>query len=359
MRLSAYAGSALCAVALLIACQRTAPMGRRLAVEHSRASDAAVNQGSPEGGAPDSLDADVRPTAGSAEDAASPASGATGMLRVVAAGDIACDGCAQGATATLVDRILSTDSLAAVLLLGDLAYASGSAAEFQRFYAPSWGRPEILRLSRPVPGNHEYASGSANDYFDYFNGSGSAVGPAGPRGQGYYSFDLGPWHVIALNSSDECKYVSCSETSAQHDWLVADLAGHPALCTLAFWHHPRFQAGTSSGELNAARALWNALYAAGVDVVLNGHEHGYQQLSPLDETGQLDVARGIRTFVVGTGGGDFDTTFGGPHQAALETSITGSYGVLELTLLPRSYQWQFITVDGNRPPAAAGSGACH
>lgn len=313
---------------------------------------------SPEGGSPQSLDADVRTNTRTADDAASPP-GNTTSVHVVAAGDIACDGCAQGATATLVDKILSADNLAAVLLLGDLAYASGSAVEFQRFYAPSWGRPEILRLSHPVPGNHEYATGSANDYFDYFDGRGSAVGPAGPRGKGYYSFDLGAWHVIGLNSSDECRYVSCGESSAQHDWLVADLAAHPSVCTLAFWHHPRFQAGTSSGELDAAGPLWDALYAAGVDIVLNGHEHGYQQLSPLDNAGQLDLAHGIRTFVIGTGGGDFDTTFGGARLGVLETSITGSYGVLELTLLPRSYQWQFITVDGSKPSAAAGSGACH
>ncbi|HXU64459.1 MAG TPA: metallophosphoesterase, partial [Polyangia bacterium] len=281
------------------------------------------------------------------------------VVRVVAAGDIACNGCAQSATAGLIDNLISADHLAAVLVLGDLAYSSGSAAEFQSYYAPSWGRPEILGLTHPVPGNHEYASGSAHDYFDYFDGPGGATGPAGPRDKGFYSFDVGAWHVIALNSSDECRFVSCTQTSEQHDWLVADLAAHPSACTLAFWHHPRFQAGTSAGELTAAAPLWNALYEAGVDVVLNGHEHGYQQLSPLDEAGQLDVAAGIRTFVVGTGGGEFDTTFGGPRLGALETSLTGSYGVLELTLSPSSYQWQFLATDGSKPAAASGSASCH
>jgi len=280
-------------------------------------------------------------------------------LHVVAAGDVACDGCAQGATAALIDQLVSADHLAGVLVLGDLAYPSGSATDFQTFYAPAWGRADILRLSHPVLGNHEYASGSANGYFDYFNGAGTTSGPAGPRGEGYYSFDLGSWHLVGLNTSDQCRFVSCSETSAQHDWLVADLAAHPSLCTLAFWHHPRYQAGTSTGELDAAAALWKVLYLSGVDVVLNGHEHGYQQLSPLDDSGQLDLGGGIRTFVVGTGGGDFDTTFGGPRLSDLETSITGTHGVLELTLSPNGYQWQFVAVDGSRPSAASGSELCH
>jgi len=273
--------------------------------------------------------------------------------------DVACDVCSQGDTATLIDQLVSTDHLAVVLILGDLAYPNGAASDFQSFYAPAWGRPEILRISHPVPGNHEYATGSPKDYFDYFNGAGGGSGPAGPRDQGYYSFDLGSWHIIGLNTSDECQFVDCGQTSAQHDWLVADLAAHPSLCTLAFWHHPRYQAGTATGELTAVGPLWDALYLAGVDIVLNGHEHGYQQLSPLDDTGKLDLGGGIRTFVVGTGGGDFDTTFGGPRLSDLEASILGTHGLLELTLSPSSFQWQFITVDGSKPSAASGSELCH
>jgi alkaline phosphatase len=339
-------------LAPLAACQRMGPTTARTGAGHPGSGDAAA-------GPPDSAAHPRSP------DGPTPASGAgatpdAGLaVRLVAAGDIACATCSQAATAALVDQLISTDGIAAVLELGDLAYPSGLAADFKSFYAPSWGRPEILRLSHPVPGNHEYASGSAGDYFDYFNGAGAAGGPAGPRGDGYYSFDLGAWHVVALNSSDECRFVACDESSAQHDWLVADLAAHPAACTLAFWHHPRFQAGTSSGELTAAAPLWNALEDAGVDLVLNGHEHGYQQLSPLDRAGQLDLARGIRTFVVGTGGGEFDTTFGGPRLFALETSITGTFGVLELTLSPTGYAWQFVGADGSRPASASGSGACH
>jgi len=341
-----------------LACQQAAPTTAHLAAGKGRAMDAAVAR--PDAGSGTSH-ADAAPAPGDAANSA-PADAAgspPAVVRVVAAGDIACNGCAQGATADLIDQLVSTDRLAAVLVLGDLAYSSGSAAEFKSYYAPAWGRPEILRISHPVPGNHEYASGSAGDYFDYFDGAGAAAGPAGPRDKGFYSFDVGAWHVVALNSSDECRFVSCADNSEQHDWLVADLAAHPSACTLAFWHHPRFQAGTSAGELAAAAPLWDALEAAGVDVVLNGHEHGYQQLSPLDDDGQLDVAGGIRTFVVGTGGGEFDTTFGGPRLGVLETSLTGSYGVLELTLSPTSYDWQFVTVDGARPPAASGSALCH
>jgi len=333
-------------------CRRGMPMPSNLVAGHPGVADAASPEGRSDAGS-------VSRTT-SATDAGSAVSGGPmPVLQVVAAGDVACDGCGQGTTAALIEQLLATDHLAAVFILGDLAYPNGSAVDFQSFYAPAWGRPEILRISHPVPGNHEYATGSAKDYFEYFNGAGKTSGLAGPRDEGYYSFDLGSWHVIGLNTSDQCQFVSCSQTSAQHDWLVADLAAHPALCTLAFWHHPRYQAGTSTGELEAAAPLWNALYLAGVDVVLNGHEHGYQQLSPLDDTGQLDLGGGIRTFVVGTGGGDFDTTFAGPRASDLEASILGTHGLLELTLSSNGSGWQFIAGDGSKPPAASGSELCH
>jgi acid phosphatase type 7 len=285
--------------------------------------------------------------------------GTAAPVEIVTAGDIACDGCAQAATADTIDHLMAGQPVAAVLELGDEAYASGLLSEFQAYYAPAWGRPEILSISHPVPGNHEYATGTATGYFDYFDGAGAQTGLAGARDQGYYSFDLGGWHFIALNSSDACRWVSCAAGSPQQQWLVADLAAHPNRCTLAFWHHPRFQAGTTSGELAAAAPLWDALYDAGADVVLNGHEHGYQQLAPLDKDGQVDLAHGIRTFVVGTGGGDYDTTFGGPRAGALETSLISTHGVLQLTLRADGYDWQFLATDGTRPPAASGSAACH
>ncbi|HXU01657.1 MAG TPA: metallophosphoesterase [Polyangia bacterium] len=278
---------------------------------------------------------------------------------IAAAGDIACGGCEQGATADLLDQLLQSRHIAAVLPLGDEAYASGLLSEFQSFYAPSWGRPELLAITHPIPGNHEYADAQAAGYFDFFDGSGRTSGIAGPRGAGYYSFDVGGWHLIALNTSDECRWVSCDAGSPQHQWLVADLAAHPSSCTLAFWHHPRFQAGTVSGEAVAAAPLWDALFDAGAEIVLNGHEHGYQQLAPLNKAGEVDAARGIRTFIVGTGGGDYDTTFGGPHAAALEAKIVGVHGVLEMTLRRDGYDWRFITVGGDTPDGASGSAACH
>jgi hypothetical protein len=297
---------------------------------------------------------------GAAEGAStSNAASGDGGLAVAAAGDIACASCAQAATADLLDGLLPSKKIAALLPLGDDAYQSGSLKEFDAYYQPSWGRPELLAITHPVPGNHEYVDGTGAGYFDYFDGSGQATGIAGPRGLGYYSFDLGGWHLIALNTNDACKFVSCAAGSPQHQWLVADLAAHPTACTLAYFHHPRFQAGTVSGETTAAAPLWDALYDAGVDVVLNGHEHGYQQLSPLDKSGQIDSAQGIRTFVVGTGGDDFDTVFGGPRMGALEAKLVGSFGVLVLTLHPTSYDWQFTTVDGNAPAATAGTAVCH
>jgi hypothetical protein len=210
-----------------------------------------------------------------------------------------------------------------------------------------------------VPGNHEYVDGTAAGYFDFFDGAGRMTGIAGARGAGYYSFDVGGWHFIALNTSDDCRWVSCAAGSPQHQWLVADLAAHPASCTLAFWHQPRFQAGSVSGEASAAAPLWDALFDAGGDVVLNGHEHGYQQLAPLDKTGNVDLAHGIRTFVVGTGGGDYDTTFGGPRSGALEAKVVGVHGVLEMTLRPTEYDWRFIPAGSGTPTGPSGTAACH
>jgi hypothetical protein len=210
-----------------------------------------------------------------------------------------------------------------------------------------------------VPGNHEYVDTTASGYFDFFDGAGRTTGIAGPRGEGYYSFDLGDWHLVALNTSDGCRWVSCAAGSPQHQWLVADLAAHPAACTLAFWHEPRFQAGNVSGEADAAAPLWDALFDAGAEVVLNGHEHGYQQLAPLDKAGEVDLTRGIRTFIVGTGGGDYDTTCGGPRAGALEAKIVGTHGVLEMTLRTNGYDWRFMPVGSSTPPGASGSAACH
>jgi len=278
---------------------------------------------------------------------------------IAAAGDISCAGCAQMKTAALLDTLRVSRPLAAVLPLGDDAYGAGRLSEFQANYAPSWGRPELLAITHPVPGNHEYVPVTkGTGYFAFFNGD-APVGIAGATGQGYYSFDLGSWHLVALNSNDGCRAVSCAAGSDQQTWLAADLASHPARCTLAFWHNPRFQGGLESGETEKVGPLWDTLYDYGADVVLNGHEHNYQQLAPLDKSGASDQLRGIRSFVVGTGGAGFHEIFGGPRDWAVETRIVRTHGVLELTLQSDHYDWRFVTVNGVVPPGASGSEACH
>ena len=213
---------------------------------------------------------------------------------IVAAGDISCKGCAQKRTAELIQLLSRGQRLAAILPLGDEAYLDGALREFQANYAPTWGTPELFALSHPVPGNHEYAETDGDGYFDYYDGVGKPDGVAGVRGQGYYSFDIGSWHLVALNTSDGCHAVSCDVGSAQQKWLAANLAAHPTACSLAFWHHPRFQGGTESGETEAVGPLWETFHDSGGDVVVNAHEHNYQQLAPLDDQARptLPVASG-------------------------------------------------------------------
>lgn len=258
-------------------------------------------------------------------DTAAQARGATEVL--LAAGDIArCQSSGDESTARLLDSLPGT-----VLSLGDHVYAQGEApANFRACYEPSWGRHRAR--TRPTPGNHEYKVRGAKDYFDYF---GSA---AGPRGQGYYSFDVGSWHIIALNSN-----VSMRAGSAQEQWLRADLAAHPARCILAFSHHARFSSGWDHGSTQSLTPLWRALYEADADVVLQAHDHVYERFAPMTPDGRLDPRRGIRSFVVGTGGAGVDR---------FRRAVTGSElrynagpGVLKLVLRPDGYSWEFIAVD--------------
>jgi len=298
--------------------------------------------------------------AGSSQtDGGAPAASRAAAAVILAAGDIACDGCAQAKTAALLADLSGGGRAAAILPLGDEAYGDGLLADFEANYAPTWGAPALLALTHPIPGNHEYNDTDAAGYFDYFNGVGAATGIAGTRGQGFYSFDVGAWHIVALNSSDSCNAVACDAGSPQHAWLTADLAAHPARCTLAYWHNPRFQGGSATDEEEEVAPLWDALYDASADVVISGHEHNFQQLAPLDKAGERDDARGIRTFVVGTGGAGFHDQFDGPHAWAMEAHATGTYGVLELTLLDGSYRWRFVGVDGSVPDGTSGSASCH
>jgi acid phosphatase type 7 len=238
--------------------------------------------------------------------------------------------------------------------LGDHAYPSGSRQQYAECYNPSWGT--MKERTRPSPGNHDYETRNAKGYFDYFGEA------AGNRGRGYYSYDLGEWHVIVLNSN--CEEVGgCEERSPQGRWLRSDLATHAATCTLAYWHHPLFSSGTEHGGEEAMRPAWEMLYQAGADVVLAGHEHNYERFAPQDPNGRRDAQRGIRQFVVGTGGKSL-YEFGRPLRTS-EVRGAETFGVLVLTLHPRGYDWAFVPAGarGGNPAEGRvldeGSDDCH
>jgi acid phosphatase type 7 len=262
---------------------------------------------------------------------------------LLAAGDIAsCASDGDEQTAALLDSRPGT-----VLTLGDTVYDDGTADEFARCYLPSWGR--FRDRTYPAPGNHDYQTFGAMGYYGFF------WPRAGQPGKGWYSFDRGRWHLIALNSN--CEEVGgCQPGSEQERWLRADLAAHPARCTLAFWHHPRFSSGTTHGSDPAVGGLWTALYEAGADVVLVGHEHNYERFAPLDPLGRVDPARGVREFVVGTGGKSH-YPFGSPLSGS-EARNSDSFGVLQLQLRRTGYSWRFVPVQGGSFQDS-GTGRCH
>jgi hypothetical protein len=266
-----------------------------------------------------------------------------------AAGDIACppderaapDRCQQRATA---DLIVAADPRA-VLPLGDLQYEDGSLADYRASYDRTWGR--LRPISHPVPGNHEYGTAGAEGYFHYFGAA------AGDPDRGYDSFDVGSWHLVALNSN--CGEVGgCGAGSPQERWLRHDLAADDARCTLAYWHHPRFSSGTEHGDTPSVAPLWQALEEDGADVVLSGHEHSYERFSPQDSTGAIDP-RGIREFVVGTGGRSH-YPMGTPDRWS-ERRVTDTFGVLFLTLRRDGYDWRFTDTAGK--DIDAGQFPCH
>jgi len=251
------------------------------------------------------------------------------------AGDIAiCGNSGDAATARLLDAIGGT-----FFALGDNAYYSGSTQEYTDCYDRTWGRHRSQ--TRPAPGNHEYESPGAAPYFDYFGVN------AGPRGLGYYSFELGGWHVVALNSN-----VAVSEGSPQGTWLRADLAANRARCTLAYWHHPRFSSG-KHGNQEQMRGFWHILYEAGAEVILSAHDHIYERFAAQDPDGVPDPSKGIRQFVVGTGGANPYSV--AAVQANSEVRLS-TIGVLKLTLTATGYDWEFISVGG---PGDSGTGTCH
>jgi hypothetical protein len=267
--------------------------------------------------------------------------GNRGAVTLLAAGDIAaCSSDGDEATAALLDDLPGT-----IVTLGDNVYEDGTTRQFNQCYQPSWGRHK--HRTRPAPGNHDYNTDGAAGYFAYF---GSA---AGDPDRGYYSFDLGAWHIVSLNSN--CSDVGgCHAGSPQEQWLRQDLAAHTGRCVLAYWHHPRFSFGNYDNN-SAMKAVWQALYDAGAEIVLAGHDHNYQRYAPLDANGAADP-QGIRQFVVGTGGKNH-YSLGNP-PANVEAHNDETFGILRLTLRQSSYEWQFIPIAGESF-TDAGSGACH
>jgi len=269
-----------------------------------------------------------------------PSASSASAVVLVGAGDIAdCSASGDEATATLLDNISGT-----VFTAGDNAYPDGSATNYTQCYDPSWGRHKAR--TRPAPGNHDYNTPGATGYFGYFGAL------AGASGTGYYSYDTGEWHVISLNSN-----ISMAAGSTQEQWLRADLAASSKQCTIAYWHHPRFSSGTQHGSSTSAQPLWQALYDAGAEIVVSGHEHNYERFAPQTPTGQADPVSGIREFVSGTGGASHYNDLGTPLPNS-EVRNGTTWGVLQLTLDAGSYSWQFIPVAG-QTFTDAGSGACH
>lgn len=267
-----------------------------------------------------------------------------GRATLVAAGDVAsCASRGDEATAALVEARPD----ATVAVLGDSVYERGSQTEYANCYGPTWGR--FKARTRPAPGNHEYATSGAAGYYGYF---GSA---AGDPDRGYYSYDLGAWHVVVLNSN--CGETACGRGSAQDQWLRADVAAHRTACALAYWHHPRFSSGAAHGSTPAMGPLWSALFEAGVDVVLAGHDHTYERFAPLDEAGNVDPERGVRSFVVGTGGRSH-YGFREPPLPGSEVRNGDTFGVLSLSLGPDAYDWEFVPTAG-WSFTDRGSSRCH
>jgi acid phosphatase type 7 len=279
---------------------------------------------------------------------------------VSAAGDIACDpfdsswnngdgvldpvngACRQKYTA---DLLAGSD---AVLTLGDEQYEEASTGNFAASYDPTWGR--FRSITHPTPGDHEYQDPNASGYYQYFGAA------AGDPAKGYYSFDQGSWHIVSLNSN--CNVVSCAAGSAQEQWLRGDLYRHRGnRCTLAIWHFPHFTDGPHvADEEGSTGPLWQALYDGGAELVLSGNDHNYQRFAPRTADGTSDTAKGIRQFIVGTGGKSLTT----PAGTSAEVRHTGTFGVLRLTLYAERYEWQFVKETADPTTFTdSGSESCH
>jgi hypothetical protein len=272
--------------------------------------------------------------------------GPPGPEIILAAGNIAtCGSTNDEATAALLDALEGT-----IFTLGDNVFPEASSEAYADCYEPSWGRHKSRTYASL--GNHEYHSGTATPSFSYF---GERVGP---KDLGYYSLDLGNWHIVVLNIND----ATVNETnpfagSAQDQWLQADLAANSKTCTLALWHNPRFFSSNTIGWTSNAYVtdVWQRLYDAGVDLVLNGHQHHYERFPPMSPTGSVDEQRGIRAFNVGTGGESTESMIAVAQHSAVRSD---EFGILKLTLENGSYSWQFVPAVAGRF-SDEGVGSCH
>ncbi len=261
---------------------------------------------------------------------------------IYAVGDIAdCDETGDEAVAELLSVTTGP-----ILTLGDTVYPDGTVKQFRDCFDPAWG--QLKSRIKPVPGNHDYAVGKAEGYYGYF---GSA---AGDPTKGYYSYDIGEWHMIALNAN--CWAIGgCEKDSPMIKWLEADLASHPSTCTLAYYHQPRWSSGAHSNNATY-QTLWATLVNGGVDVVLNGHDHDYERFALMNASGAIDTENGTREFVVGTGGKSEYGFF--IVQPASQARYNQGFGVLGMTLHSTGYDWQFQAVPGG-VVKDSGQQACH
>jgi calcineurin-like phosphoesterase family protein len=289
-------------------------------------------------------------------------SGGAADARIGAAGNIACDpaspafnggeGTGDRCRAKATSDLLVAANLTAVLSLGDHQYECGGYGAFLQSYDPSWGR--VKSITHPVPGNHDYRSPTggtdcgAQDGSGYFRYFGAA---AGEPGKGYYSYDLGAWHMIALNSF--CEQVACERGSPQEVWLRQDLAAHKNRCTLAYFHHARFSSSYVQDN-QMVDAFWRDLVDAGADVVIAAHDHVYERFAPQDATGKASTS-GVREFVVGTGGIEHHPFFTTRPNSEVRNNDT--FGFLELTLHAASYDWRFVPEAG-KTFTDSGSSTC-
>jgi hypothetical protein len=281
--------------------------------------------------------------------------------RIAAVGDIACKDrpkhnrqvCQYDDVAAAIER----GSYDRLLVLGDVQYESGRYKDFVENYDVYWH--DLKPITAPVPGNHDYGTTDAAGYYRYFGAR--AHGP-----DGYYSFDLGSWHVVALNSAICPAVTGCGPGDPQYEWLQQDLAASDASCTLAYWHHPRFDwlkyqnaDWTQDYEFLRSKPFWDLLSAAGADVVLAGHNHNYSRWKPMDADGLADPS-GIRQFIVGSGGRNLNNLgSASTRPATFATGWAGGFGYLEMTLHPGSYDWRFVPADGQLNFIDQGSGSCH